>query len=55
MITPEQQRFVDICITTIVTHLREEDPTLTPGEIYDAMARELERRCRDQIGKRAAK
>lgn len=55
MITPEQQQFVNICISTIVSHLREEDPTLAPGEIYDAMAQELERRCRDQIEKGATK
>lgn len=38
--------FIKACIGEMVAVMRKENPRLAPGEIYDAIAAELERRCR---------
>ena len=48
--TNESKRFIRTVISHLTTTLREEDPALTPGEIYDEIAQELERRCQSAIG-----
>lgn len=51
MMTDWDRGFISMCINQIVVHLLEEDPALTPGEIYDVIAQDLERRCRADIEK----
>lgn len=41
------------CIEQMVLSMRAENPALVPGEIYDEIAQELERRCKAVIGERA--
>lgn len=41
------------CIEQMVLSMRKQNPALVPGEIYDAIARELEWRCDAIIGERA--
>lgn len=46
MLSPTERSFIRDCVDSIVQAMRESDPSLTPGEIYDAIVQELERRCR---------
>lgn len=43
--------FVEAAVGEIVKAMRQQNPRLTPGEIYDAIAEELERRCKAVIAK----
>lgn len=43
--TSEERAYIRISVTLIVTDMRTANPRLTPGEIYDAIAAELEKRC----------
>jgi hypothetical protein len=49
--TPPEQLFITSCIESIVQAMQENNPSLTPGEIYDAIAQELERRCQSVINR----
>lgn len=43
--TSEERLHVWLAVSQIVTDMRTANPRLTPGEIYDAIAAELEKRC----------
>lgn len=43
--TNDERKLVEMAVTLLVANLRSINPRLTPGEIYDALAQELERRC----------
>lgn len=44
--TPKEREYIKTFLDIVVTSLRFDHVDLTPGEIYDAIAQELERRCR---------
>jgi hypothetical protein len=44
----ERRYFIRCCIDNMIDAL-EANPTVTRGEIYDAIAQDLERRCREVI------
>ena len=41
-----ERAFIRACVGEMVSQMRLDNPRLVPGEIYDAIAQELERRCR---------
>lgn len=49
MLNRQNRDFIRECVTQIVNVIRSTRPTLTPGEIYDGIAAELERRCQEII------
>ena len=46
MLSDDNKQFIRYCVDSIVNYLCESNPKIVPGEIYDALAAELERRCR---------
>ena len=48
-ITSKDRNFLHMLVDLAVTSIRHDNPRLTPGEVYDALAEELERRCREVI------
>ena len=44
--TDNERLFIRTCIGEIGLQMKRENPRLSLGEIYDAVAQELERRCR---------
>lgn len=44
--TAVERRYVEASVTLMVVDMRHANPRLTPGEIYDAIAAELEKRCK---------
>lgn len=55
MMTPAARAYIRGQIDGMVDLLRATHPSLTPGEIYDAIAQDLERRCRAVIDAQAQK
>lgn len=43
--TAVERRYIEASMTLMVVDMRHANPQLTPGEIYDAIAEELEKRC----------
>lgn len=43
--TNDEHMHIALAVSLIVTDMRTANPRLTPGEIYDAIAAELEKRC----------
>lgn len=50
MIDNEDRKMIRFTVGQIVAIIKRDKPNITDGEIYDAIAQELERRCRAVIG-----
>lgn len=43
--TDVERQYIGVSVSRLVEDLTMANPRLTPGEIYDALAAELEKRC----------